>query len=133
MTELLRDSPDELGVLVARASAAVGIPAAYVEKDFWVTEVLRAASATRKISGPDGLAAEVLFVFKGGTSLNSPGVNGPVFGRRQQMEQSRRQATTHRSSGPSSMEPWPLVSERGTVAILSRLGLPSAAEASVVA
>ncbi len=70
MTELLRDSPDELGVLVARASAALGIPAAYVEKDFWVTEVLRAASATRKTSGPDGLAAEVLFVFKGGTSLS---------------------------------------------------------------
>jgi len=70
MTERLRGSPDELNVLVTRAAAALGIPAAYVEKDFWVTEVLRAASPTRTISGPDDSTAEVYFVFKGGTSLS---------------------------------------------------------------
>jgi hypothetical protein len=70
MTERLRDSPDELDALVVRAAAALGIPAAYVEKDFWVTEVLRAASPTRKISASDGTTTEVLFVFKGGTSLS---------------------------------------------------------------
>lgn len=70
MTDRLRDNPDELDVLVVRASAALGIPAAYVEKDFWVTEVLRAASPTRKIAASDGSTTEVIFVFKGGTSLS---------------------------------------------------------------
>ncbi len=70
MTDRLRDNPNELDVLVVRASAALGIPAAYVEKDFWVTEVLRAASPTRKIAAPDGSTTEVMFVFKGGTSLS---------------------------------------------------------------
>jgi hypothetical protein len=70
MTERLRDNPDELNVLVMHASAALGIPAAYVEKDFWVTEVLRAASKTRIIGTSDGSTTDVLFVFKGGTSLS---------------------------------------------------------------
>jgi Nucleotidyl transferase AbiEii toxin, Type IV TA system len=70
MTERLRDSPDELDVLVARTAAALGIPAAFDEKDFWVAEVLRAASPTRKIAGSDESATEVLFLFKGGTSLS---------------------------------------------------------------
>ena len=70
MIDRLRDNPDELDVLVVRASAALGIPAAYVEKDFWVTEVLRAASPTRKIAASDGSTTEVMFVFKGGTSLS---------------------------------------------------------------
>jgi hypothetical protein len=70
MTDRLRDNPDELDVLVVRAASALGIPPAYVEKDFWVTEVLRAASPTRKISASDGSTTEVLFVFKGGTSLS---------------------------------------------------------------
>ena len=70
MTDRLRDNPDELDVLVVRAAAALGIPAAYVEKDFWVTEVLRAASPPRKVPAPDGTTTEVVFVFKGGTSLS---------------------------------------------------------------
>lgn len=70
MTERLRDNPDELNVLVARTAENLGIPEAYVEKDFWVTEVLRAASPVRKISLSDGTIAEVLFIFKGGTSLS---------------------------------------------------------------
>ena len=70
MTDRLRDNPDELDVLVVRAASALGIPRAYVEKDFWVTEVLRAASPARKIAAPDGSTTEVLFIFKGGTSLS---------------------------------------------------------------
>ncbi|WP_460781911.1 nucleotidyl transferase AbiEii/AbiGii toxin family protein [Microbacterium shaanxiense] len=46
------------------------MPAAYVEKDFWVTEVLRAASAEQSIAVPDGSFAPVTFTFKGGTSLS---------------------------------------------------------------
>ena len=70
MTDRLRDSSDGLDALVVRVAAALGIPAAQVEKDFWVTEVLRAASPVRKIPKPDGTTAEVVFVFKGGTSLS---------------------------------------------------------------
>jgi len=46
------------------------VPAVYVEKDFWVTEVLRAASAEQTIALPDGSLAPVTFTFKGGTSLS---------------------------------------------------------------
>lgn len=46
------------------------MPAVYVEKDFWVTEVLRAASAEQEMSLPDRSLAPVKFVFKGGTSLS---------------------------------------------------------------
>jgi hypothetical protein len=70
MSERLRDNSDERGVLVVRAAVALGIPPAYVEKDFWVTEVLRAASPTRKLTSSNGATAEVFFVFKGGTSLS---------------------------------------------------------------
>lgn len=70
MTERLRDNSDELGALVGRTAASFHIPAAYVEKDFWVTEVLRAASPARRTSLPDGTDAEVQFIFKGGTSLS---------------------------------------------------------------
>jgi hypothetical protein len=66
----LRENPDDLDALVARAAAAGGLPAPYVEKDFWVTEVLRAAATDRAVVMPDGSAAPVTFLFKGGTSLS---------------------------------------------------------------
>lgn len=70
MIERLRDHPDDLDALVAQAAAAGGLPAAYVEKDFWVTEVLRAAAADRTVALPDGSTSTVTFLFKGGTSLS---------------------------------------------------------------
>lgn len=70
MTARLREHPDELGVLVARTAADRGLPVPYVEKDFWVTEVLRAAAVPRTVTLPDGSTAPVTFVFKGGTSLS---------------------------------------------------------------
>lgn len=70
MSERLRDHPDELSALVTQTAAALGIVSAYVEKDFWVTEVLRAACPARTIALPDGSVGEVSFVFKGGTSLS---------------------------------------------------------------
>jgi hypothetical protein len=70
MTKRLREHPDDLSALVTQTAAALGIIPAYVEKDFWVTEVLRAACPSRAIALPDGSRGEVTFVFKGGTSLS---------------------------------------------------------------
>ena len=63
MTWSLRAQPEAVGVLSSRVEQALGIPAAHAEKDFWVTEALRAAT--------DGARDEdVTLVFKGGTSLS---------------------------------------------------------------
>ncbi len=59
----LRDRPDELEVYVTRIGEATGIPAAHLEKDFWVTEVLRGAATA-------SAATRCSVVFKGGTSLS---------------------------------------------------------------
>jgi hypothetical protein len=59
----LIEDPDGVAALASRVAAQIGIPVDHVEKDFWVTEVLRgvvdAASALR-----------VPVIFKGGTSLS---------------------------------------------------------------
>lgn len=70
MTPRLREHPDELEALVGVTAEALAMPAAYVEKDFWVTEVLRASSVARTVTMPDGTAEPVTFTFKGGTSLS---------------------------------------------------------------
>lgn len=57
MTERLRDNLDDLEALVGVTAEAFDIPSAYVEKDFWVTEVLRAASVERTVALPDGSTA----------------------------------------------------------------------------
>ena len=67
MTARLRDDPDALNALVSRVAQHRGVNPAYVEKDFWVTEVLRIASRPRPIVGSD---EPVGFIFKGGTSLS---------------------------------------------------------------
>ena len=76
MTQQLRFAPDDLDALVAATATAIGVSAEYVEKDFWATEVLRAACVERSISVQNGELAPVTFVFKGGTSLSDlPGIN----------------------------------------------------------
>lgn len=70
MSGRLRENPDDLDALVGITADALGMPAVYVEKDFWVTEVLRAASTEQVISLPDGSIEPVTFTFKGGTSLS---------------------------------------------------------------
>ena len=57
----LGDHPDDLAALVSRASDQLRLPLADVEKDFWVTELLR--SVARPIDGG-------ICIFKGGTSLS---------------------------------------------------------------
>ena len=59
----LRESPDALAASAARVARATGILMAQVEKDFWVTEVLRGVA---RCSADTGVSA----VFKGGTSLS---------------------------------------------------------------
>jgi hypothetical protein len=63
MPDRLVDDPDAVAVLAAAVAYRTGIPAAHVEKDFWVTEVLRGVVAA-------AAAAHVEVVFKGGTSLS---------------------------------------------------------------
>lgn len=60
---LLRERLDELDVYVTRIAEATGIPPAHLEKDFWLTEVLRAVSQHADEQG-------CTVVFKGGTSLS---------------------------------------------------------------
>jgi hypothetical protein len=63
ITDRLVEDPDAVAVLASTVSDRTGIPAAHIEKDFWVTEVLRGVVAA-------AAAADVEVVFKGGTSLS---------------------------------------------------------------
>ena len=63
MTFAVRDAPDALTAAASRVASATGIPVAHVEKDFWVTEVLRGVATCSTETG-------VSAVFKGGTSLS---------------------------------------------------------------
>jgi predicted nucleotidyltransferase component of viral defense system len=66
----LRDNPDDLAALIAQASAARSIPQAFVEKDFWVTEVLRSVAEPLDALVQPGVEVAPHVVFKGGTSLS---------------------------------------------------------------
>ena len=66
----LRENPDDLAALIARSSSARGIPQAFVEKDFWVTEVLRSVAEPLDTLIPSGVELAPHVVFKGGTSLS---------------------------------------------------------------
>jgi hypothetical protein len=57
----LREAPDDLFALVGRASEGLELPQEFVEKDFWITELLRS------VGQPVDYA---YIVFKGGTSLS---------------------------------------------------------------
>ncbi len=70
MSNRLRESLRDLDALVGLTARHLNIPPAQVEKDFWVTEVLRIASAERTVNLPDGSLQPVTFTFKGGTSLS---------------------------------------------------------------
>lgn len=66
----LRDHPDDLAALIGATAQARNIDLDFIEKDFWVTEVLRAATAPMEITAKDGSLHPVRTVFKGGTSLS---------------------------------------------------------------
>lgn len=57
----LRGQPDDLFALVGAASEANGVRPSWVEKDFWIVELLRSVAKP---------VADIRIVFKGGTSLS---------------------------------------------------------------
>lgn len=59
----LRESQAALVALTQRASELTGIPQAFIEKDIWVTELLRSVTTTAATAGATA-------IFKGGTSLS---------------------------------------------------------------
>ena len=63
MSHRLVDDRDAVAVLAEQVADRTGIPASHIEKDFWVTEVLRGAAAV-------ATASNLEIVFKGGTSLS---------------------------------------------------------------
>ncbi len=63
----IRDSRTDLEALIDATAQASGIDAAFVEKDFWAIETLRAALA---FLGSDTEASGTVAIFKGGTSLS---------------------------------------------------------------
>lgn len=67
---LLREHHDDRRALVSLTAGALGIAEIFVEKDFWVTEVLRAATAPIELEARDGSRHLVRAIFKGGTSLS---------------------------------------------------------------
>lgn len=60
---LLHESPAALARIAEQVEELTGIPAGHVEKDFWVTEVLRSIASY-------GEQHNVDVIFKGGTSLS---------------------------------------------------------------
>ncbi len=58
---LLRDNHDDFLALVAATAENTSYPPGWIEKDYWITEILRS------LSEPLG---DFLVVFKGGTSLS---------------------------------------------------------------
>ncbi|MGH2443027.1 MAG: nucleotidyl transferase AbiEii/AbiGii toxin family protein, partial [Chloroflexota bacterium] len=66
----LRENPDDLAVLIAQTSSQCGIPQAFIEKDFWVTEVLRSIAEPLDALIPPDIEVAPRVVFKGGTSLS---------------------------------------------------------------
>lgn len=58
----LKDDPDLLDAFISEVAAHTGIPAIQVEKDFWLTELLRGAEGW-------SAATTCSVVWKGGTSL----------------------------------------------------------------
>jgi hypothetical protein len=60
---LLRNAPDDFVALVERVAQQLDYPVAFVERDYWITEILR--SIAKPI-----LDVDARVVFKGGTSLS---------------------------------------------------------------
>ncbi|OBH47302.1 nucleotidyl transferase AbiEii/AbiGii toxin family protein [Mycobacterium mantenii] len=67
---LLRDHPEDLQGLIGAAAATRALDQTFLEKDFWVTEVLRAATVPRMLTARDGTKHPTGTIFKGGTSLS---------------------------------------------------------------
>ena len=75
---LLRSSQEDLVALAGEAADALGIPEpSFVEKDYWVVELLRSVMRPLELEPIDGRACSARALFKGGTSLSKGLVNRP--------------------------------------------------------
>ena len=69
--ERLRDRPEDLIALCAASANFLGIPdPAFVEKDFWVVELLRSVFRPLPLEPLPGVPCSARPLFKGGTSLS---------------------------------------------------------------
>lgn len=67
----LRDAPDDLLALCGAAADMLAIPdPAFVEKDFWVVELLRSVARPLQPGPAGGVPGSAAVRFKGGTSLS---------------------------------------------------------------
>lgn len=66
----LRDDLDTLAGLVQSTAEHLEIDRSFVEKDFWVTELLRAVADGDSVTDTAGSEQPVTAIFKGGTSLS---------------------------------------------------------------
>lgn len=67
----LRDSPDDLFALCGATADSFGISEpAFVEKDFWVVELLRSVVRPLHLKPVNDIPCSATVIFKGGTSLS---------------------------------------------------------------
>ncbi len=113
---LLRDNPDDFLALVTATAEDISYPPGWVEKDYWITEILRSLSEPFD---------DFLVVFKGGTSLSkawrliqrmSQDVD-ILLVPRENVGSNRRdkglKSITARASNAVQMEPSPITSSTG--------------------
>ena len=67
---LLRKRRSDLQALIGATARERNIDQTFIEKDFWVIEVLRAATTPIDVLAKDGSRYPVRTIFKGGTSLS---------------------------------------------------------------
>lgn len=63
MSPRLREDLDDLAALIGRASEQLSLDQAFLEKDFWAMEVLRAVAPPAPVTGQDG-TGELRVIFK---------------------------------------------------------------------
>lgn len=96
---LLRSSQDDLVALAGEAADALGIPEpSFVEKDYWVVELLRSVTRPLELEPIDGRSCSARALFKGGTSLSK------VFGIIERFSEDLDILIVHEGLGESARE-----------------------------
>ena len=96
---LLRSSQEDLVALAGEAADALWIPEpSFVEKDYWVVELLRSVMRPLELEPIDGRACSARALFKGGTSLSK------VFGIIERFSEDLDILIVHEGLGESARE-----------------------------